>query len=109
MLGKQLELIQSMVGPQPQPDGLPEVQAVPSLSRLPIVDPTDGLIPDVEFGGRLAAAFPNVDPWLIGEPDLPESIVEVEMDPDAAQVMLPDGTWVPLVDVGRGDPAPEEL
>jgi hypothetical protein len=78
------------------------------LSRMPVVDPTDGLIPDVGVYGGLAAAFPNVDPWLIGEQELPETIDEVEMDPDGPEVMLPDGTWVPLMEAGRDNPAPDE-
>jgi hypothetical protein len=108
VVDRQMVLTRELLLPQPQPEPLPEVQSAPMLSRMPVVDPTDGLIPDFGGGAGLASAFPNVDPWLIGEQELPETIDEVVMDPDGPEVMLPDGTWVPLMEAGRDDPAPDE-
>lgn len=85
---------------------------VPKLTVPPPVDPTDGIVPDrtstgfgLPDGGPspvgLSDLYPNVDPWLIGEPELPEMISDAELHPDEPQVMTGDGNWVPLSEAAR--------
>jgi hypothetical protein len=49
----------------------------------------------------LTTVMPHVDPWLIGAPDLPETIDDTEFDADSAQIMDKDGNWVSLEEAQR--------
>lgn len=101
-----LQLVRGMIGgliadrvnvgaPEPSPP------IVPPLTVPPPVDPTDAILPDVSTPVRLSDLYPSVDPWLIGEPSLPETIQEAELHPDEPQVMTDDGNWVPLREATR--------
>lgn len=102
-------LVERLVLPEPAPEPAEESRLVRPIVAAPqFIDPTDGLIPDPDaqtdpdpVGSYLREVMPNVDPWLIGAPDLPESIDDTEFDAETTQIMDANGNWVPLEEAQR--------